>query len=69
MFNKCEKLEDIGDLSNLDVSRIYNMELVFNQCIKLKLNLSKWKLNICGNYRKSFYKVDTKIFKKPHKPV
>jgi hypothetical protein len=68
LFLNCTKLQYVGNLSKWNVEYIYNMESAFENCNNLKLNLSNWKLNICGNYKKSFYKVNTKIFKKPNKP-
>lgn len=64
LFNECENLESVGDISNWDISKIDTMYEMFAMCNKLKLDLSSWNISYRVNTKKIFYKVNSKIFKK-----
>ena len=46
MFEYCEQLKSVGDLSNWNVSKVENMNAMFYGCIQLKSvgDLSNWNV-------------------------
>jgi hypothetical protein len=68
MFKSCISLQDIGDISKWDISRIYNVESMFEGCKNLSLDISNWEFDKdIVNTKKFCFKVNSKIFKKPKK--
>ena len=45
MFNNCQNLEELPDLSFWETDNVVNMSKMFNECQSLKLlpDISKWK--------------------------
>ena len=45
MFNECESLETIGDISKWYIKQVLDFNHMFKRCSKLSCNISSWKFN------------------------
>ena len=45
LFQGCSALISLPDLSKWNISKVKNMNNLFNGCIRLKINISLWDLS------------------------
>ena len=55
MFYVCEELESVGDISNLNVSKVTDMSFMFGDCESFNQDLSSWNVSSVTNMYGMFF--------------
>ena len=61
LFNHCEILEQLPNISNWDISNVTNIKFIFGRCRKLKFipDISKWNTNNLYDISGLFYECNS----------